>query len=158
MNLLIHTHAFCSATCWWTWNRTGWFRLNGLNKFLNIMQGSSDRRYILSMRTDQYLRVIWYGWCSSMKILCQICQIFLCKIRCKVATKDDRSIDYQVKISIEILKSDTIWMAFAFLPPVDSKKPFFSIRPSCSRRLRFWLTVDKPIYRKKKTSKLQIVQ
>ena len=35
-------------------------------------------------------------------------------------------------------------MAFAFLPPVDAKKPFFSIRPSCSRRLRFWLTVDKP--------------
>ena len=34
---------------------------------------------------------------------------------------------------------------FAFLPPVDAKKPFFSIRPSCSRRLRFWLTVDKPI-------------
>ena len=35
-------------------------------------------------------------------------------------------------------------MAFAFLPPVDVKSRFFSIRPSCSRRLRFWLTVDKP--------------
>ena len=62
------------------------------------MQGSTDRRCILSMRTDQYLRVIRYGWCGSMEILCQIRQILLCKLRCKVATKDDRCIDHQVKI------------------------------------------------------------